>query len=94
MKNILFVCATGIATSTAVTERVLEYLEEQGVKVNYSQINVASVPGNCDNVDLIVSTTNIPYEIDVPVVNGLPIITGVREEKALAEIYRVITEGE
>ncbi len=69
-QTILFVCATGIATSTAVTEKVMEYCKEHGLNVNYSQTNVASLPGNTDGVALVVSTTKVPYELDVPVVNG------------------------
>lgn len=42
-QTILFVCATGIATSTAVTEKVMEYCKEHGLNVNYSQTNVASL---------------------------------------------------
>jgi len=49
-QTILFVCATGIATSTAVTEKVMEYCKEHGLNVNYSQTNVASLPGNTDGV--------------------------------------------
>ncbi|HDY0064464.1 PTS sugar transporter subunit IIB, partial [Escherichia coli] len=55
-QTILFVCATGIATSTAVTEKVMEYCKEHGLNVNYSQTNVASLPGNTDGVALVVST--------------------------------------
>lgn len=94
-KNLLFVCATGIATSTAVTEKVMEFLKEKGVyDVNYSQTNVASVQSNSDNADLIVSTTKIPYELDVPVINGLALITGVNEDKVLNSIYNKLIEGE
>ena len=32
-QTILFVCATGIATSTAVTEKVMEYCKEHGLNV-------------------------------------------------------------
>ena len=52
-QTILFVCATGIATSTAVTEKVMEYCKEHGLNVNYSQTNVASLPGNTDGVALL-----------------------------------------
>ncbi|CAD5630953.1 PTS system transporter subunit IIB [Escherichia coli] len=89
-QTILFVCATGIATSTAVTEKVMEYCKEHGLNVNYSQTNVASLPGNTDGVALVVSTTKVPYELDVPVVNGLPIITGIGEEKVLAQIVSIL----
>ncbi|BBM18838.1 MULTISPECIES: PTS sugar transporter subunit IIB [Enterococcus] len=87
-KNLLFVCATGIATSTAVTEKVLEFLKEKDMNdINYSQTNVASVQSNSDDADLIVSTTKIPYELNTPVINGLPLITGIGEEKVLNSIY-------
>ena len=89
-QTILFVCATGIATSTAGTEKVMEYCKEHGLNVNYSQTNVASLPGNTDGVALVVSTTKVPYELDVPVVNGLPIITGIGEEKVLAQIVSIL----
>ena len=52
--------------------------------------NVASLPGNTDGVALVVSTTKVPYELDVPVVNGLPIITGIGEEKVLAQIVSIL----
>lgn len=87
-KNLLFVCATGIATSTAVTEKVMEFLNEKGMTgVNYSQTNVASVQANSEDADLIVSTTKIPYELDTPVINGLALITGINEDKVLNSIY-------
>lgn len=87
-KNLLFVCATGIATSTAVTEKVMKFLKEKNMTgVNYSQTNVASVQQNSDDADLIVSTTKIPYELKTPVINGLPLITGINEEKVLNAIY-------
>lgn len=87
-KNLLFVCATGIATSTAVTEKVMEFLKEKGMNdVNYSQTNVASVQSNSEDADLIVSTTKIPYELETPVISGLALITGINEEKVLDSIY-------
>ncbi len=56
-KMILFVCATGVATSTAVAEKVMEYCKDNGLDVNYSQTNVASLPNNTDGAALVVSTT-------------------------------------
>lgn len=94
-KNLLFVCATGIATSTAVAEKVMGFLKERGLTdVNYSQTNVTSVQSNSDNADLIVSTLKIPYELDVPIINGLALITGINEDKVLNSIYSELTEGE
>ena len=94
-KNLLFVCATGIATSTAVAEKVMGFLKERGLTdVSYSQTNVASVQSKSEKADLIVSTLKIPYELDVPVINGLALITGINEDKVLNSIYSELTEGE
>ncbi|MDI8799885.1 PTS sugar transporter subunit IIB, partial [Salmonella enterica subsp. enterica serovar Montevideo] len=41
---------------------------------------------NTDGAALVVSTTKVPYELDIPVVSGLPIITGVGEDKVLEKI--------
>ncbi|MBP2169086.1 PTS system galactitol-specific IIB component [Erwinia toletana] len=89
-QTILFVCATGVATSTAVAEKVMEYCKEHGLNVNYSQTNVASLPGNTAGATLVVSTTKVPYELDIPVVNALPIITGVGEDKVLEKIVSIL----
>lgn len=88
-KNILFVCATGIATSTVATEKTLEYLKDKGVEVTYTQTNVASLPEVADpkNVDLIVATTQVPFDLDIPVVHALSLITGIGADKTLAKIY-------
>lgn len=55
-KKILFVCATGVATSTEVAERVTSFLKANGIDCDYEQTNVASVqddpwrrPGYCNN---------------------------------------------
>ena len=88
-KNILFVCATGIATSTVATEKTLEYLKDKGVEVTYTQTNVASLPEVADpkTVDLIVATTQVPFDLNIPVVHALSLITGIGADKTLAEIY-------
>ena len=85
-KRVLFVCATGIATSTVVEEKVIEYCKDQGIEFDYDQRNVASVPNIADDFDLIVATTNIPYKLDVPVMSGLPILTGWGWQEVLDQI--------
>ena len=43
-QTILFVCATGIATSTAVTEKVMEYCKEHGLNaVSYTHLTLPTI---------------------------------------------------
>ncbi|WP_196594216.1 PTS sugar transporter subunit IIB [Pectinatus sottacetonis] len=91
-KHVLFVCATGIATSTVVAEKVAQYCKEKGLDIEYHQSNVASVPKNCNGINLIISTTNIPYKLDIPVIRGLNLLTGIGEEDTLKKIYDILVE--
>lgn len=90
-KNILFVCATGIATSTVVAEKTMEFLHENGLDADYVQTNVASLPEYDKNdADLIVATTEVPYETGIPVIRALPLITGIGADKVLDDIKKEI----
>lgn len=89
-KKILFVCATGIATSTQVAERVMRYLKENGIECDYEQTNVSSVQSRAEGVDLVIATTKIPYELKVPTLRGLPLITGVGADALLSKIKEIM----
>lgn len=94
-KNILFCCATGIATSTVAEEKTLQYLKDQGMDdVTYTQTNVASLPSMADpnEVDCVVATTQVPYDLQVPVVHALSLITGIGEEDTLKKIYDILNK--
>ncbi|WP_028263861.1 PTS sugar transporter subunit IIB [Atopobium fossor] len=85
-KKVLFVCATGIATSTIAEEKVIEYCKEQGIDFDFDQRNVASVPQIAEDFDLIVATTNIPYDVQIPVVNAINLLTGFGMDETLKKI--------
>ncbi|WPC18287.1 PTS sugar transporter subunit IIB [Pediococcus inopinatus] len=88
-KNILFVCATGIATSTVVAEKTMGFLHDNNLDADYIQTNVASLPEyDSTDADFIVSTTQVPYKMDIPVINALPIITGIGADKVLEDIKK------
>ena len=94
-KNILFCCATGIATSTVAEEKTLQYLKDQGMdNVTYTQTNLASLPSMADpdEVDCVVATTQVPYDLKVPVVHALSLITGIGEEDTLKQVYDILNK--
>ncbi len=71
----------------------MDFLHQNGIEVNYTQTNVASLPEyNSNSADLIVATTNVPYDIDIPVIRALPIITGIGAEKVLEDIKNYIDD--
>src|SRR5665647_231505 len=93
VKKVFVVCATGIATSTMVRMRVEEYLNERGIKAEISQYRVGELSADRIDADVIVSTSGMPPEFAkvVPVVNGVPFLTGIGEEAALKEIEAALS---
>jgi len=86
MKTILFVCGTGVATSTAVNATVTEEMKKRGLSFNAQQAKVTEVASLVDNVDFIVATTPVSASVSKPMVKGLAFLTGIGKDQALDEI--------
>jgi PTS system galactitol-specific IIB component len=86
MKKLLVICGTGVATSTMVASSIRDHCTRQGIDVEVSQGKVMDLLQGDPDVDLIVATTAVPDSVSVPVVAGLPFLTGVGRDEALAEI--------
>lgn len=87
-KTVLVVCGTGVATSTVVVQRVSEACKKAGVSVRVLQGKAAEIPMFLgQGLDLIVSTTVLnKKDIPVPVIGGLPFLTGVGTEEVTRQI--------
>lgn len=90
-KRIVVACGTGIATSTVAADRISKECEKAGIDVDIIQCKVSEINSYLADADLIVSTTILPVKTDVPVVNGLPFITGIGIEKAVESIVKELT---
>ncbi|MFJ7512643.1 PTS sugar transporter subunit IIB [Peribacillus simplex] len=89
-KNIVFACSSGIATSTVVAEKVVEHCKDQGIDVVYQQAIIGELPSLDNSADLIVVTSQVETKLNTPLVNALPIITGVGEEELLDKIIKLL----
>lgn len=91
-KTILVACGTAIATSTVVAKAIEEALEEKDIYVNLRQCKASEVPSLVDNADLIVTTTPVSVDKDIPVIQTLAFLTGIGKEEVLKQIIDYITE--
>ncbi len=87
-KTVLVICGTGVATSTVVATKVRDHCQSQGIAVEVRQGKVMDLLSGTHGVDLVVATTQVPAGVTVPVVAGLPFLTGVGVDAALAEVVR------
>lgn len=88
--KIVVACGTAIATSTHVAIKLKELLEERGLKIHTIQCRVAEVPSLAPDADLVVATAQVPFDINVPVVDGIPFLTGIGEEEVIQKIEQLL----
>lgn len=89
-KRILVICATGVATSTVVVQKIKDFCRTNGYDVAISQGKVADILRGNVNADFIVATTQIPSSITIPVVRGLPFLTGIGLDATFQEITSLL----
>jgi PTS system galactitol-specific IIB component len=94
MKTVYLVCATGIATSSMLKVKVLDFLESKGIEVELFQYRVAEMFPDRIKADVIVSTTSMPPEVEeqFTVISGLPLLTGIGEEETLEAIAKALSD--
>jgi len=90
--KIVVACGTAIATSTHVAIKIKELLEERGLKAHTIQCRVTEVTSLAPDADLIVSTAQVPFDITVPIVDGIPFLTGIGVEEVIDKIVTILTE--
>lgn len=85
-KRILVACGTAIATSTVVAKGIEEALKERGIPVVTRQCKATEVRGLAPGYDLIVTTTPVPKDLGVPVIQTLAFLTGIGKEAVIEQI--------
>ncbi len=93
--KILLLCGTGIATSTAVKAKIEQALRTQNIPLNtidFRQGKVADLLHGGVDANLIVATAQVPGNVRVPVVNGVPLLTGIGAQPVLDQIVAAVRQ--
>ncbi|CAN5177318.1 PTS sugar transporter subunit IIB [soil metagenome] len=89
-KKILVSCGTAIATSTVVAKKIEEKLGERGIPVEVSQCKAAEAPKRADGFDAVVTTTQISYKGDTPVLKTTSFLSGRGIDEDVDKIVEMI----
>jgi len=89
-KRILVACGTAIATSTVVARGIEEALKERGIEVITRQCKAAEVRSLVSGADLVVTTTPVPSDLGVPVIQTFAFLTGIGKEEVIEQIINEI----
>ena len=85
-KTVLVSCGTAIATSTVVAKNIEDACKAAGIDVVTKQCKVTEIPLFLEGSDLIVTTSQLRSDPGIPVVQGLPFLTGIGKDAAIEEI--------
>ncbi len=88
--KIIVACGTAIATSTHVSIKVKELLEARGLQVHTIQCRAVEVPSLAPNADVVVSTAQVPFKIPIPIVDGIPFLTGIGVKEVVDKIESIL----
>lgn len=93
--NVIAVCGSGTVTSSMVANKTKDILEENG----FSAEAVETSPNGVENLlssgkdwDVIVHTSPLIDEYDLPTINAVPLLTGRGEDVFKEELINSVKE--
>lgn len=92
MKKIIVACGAGIATSTVAIQKLKDGLDKKNLlsEVSFTQCTVAEISSKSQGHDLIVTTAQFNQDVNIPIISGLPFITGIGVDKLIDEIVSLL----
>lgn len=88
-KKVIVACGGAVATSTVAANKIVELCRENNVDVDICQVRISEIESNLP-ADLIVTTSKVKREFGVPLITGMPFISGVGVEKTKKAILDVL----
>lgn len=97
MKKIIVACGAGVVTSTTAMNKLNEELSargfEEGKDYKLIQTSVQSVASMADEADMAITTTQYDNDdIKIPVLNGLPLLTGIGTDAVIDKVEELIKQ--
>lgn len=97
MKKIIVACGAGVVTSTTAMNKLNEELSargyEEGKDYKLIQTSVQSVASMADEADMAITTTQYDnHDIKIPVLNGLPLLTGIGTDAVIDKVEELIKQ--
>ena len=88
-KKVIVACGGAVATSTVAANAVVDLAKENGIDVEISQVSISEIASNLP-ADLIVTTSKVKRDFGVPLITGMPFISGIGVDKTKAKILEVL----
>ena len=87
--KVIVACGGAVATSTVAANKVVELCKKNNVDIEICQVRISEIESNLP-ADLIVTTSKVKRDFGVPLLTGMPFISGVGVEKTEANILKIL----
>jgi PTS system galactitol-specific IIB component len=92
-RKIIVACGGAVATSTLAAEEIKELCAEHNIELDLVQCRVTEIETYMDDADLICTTARVDRAFgDVPLVHGMPFVSGVGIDALKQKILTILTE--
>lgn len=95
-KKIIVACGTAIATATIVVEKLKAVLNKHRINAEILKCRVPEVQyytKMMGNIDLILTTSEVPGIKNIPVLNAVPFISGIKDKELEEQIVKILKSG-
>lgn len=89
-KKVIVACGGAVATSTVAANKILELGKKHGIEIEICQVRISEIESNLTDAKLIVTTSRVRRDYGVPLIIGMPFISGIGTEKTEQEILKVL----
>lgn len=86
-------CGTSIATATIVAGKIAELLQRHNIQANVIKCRFTEIDyyvKTLGKVDLIITTAGFLDRKDIPVLNGVPFLSGIGKEELEKKIIEIL----
>lgn len=94
MKRVIVACGGAIATSTIAGQKVKELAEKNNIPVEIVQCRISEIDAFLNNIDLIITTSKVKKEYDIPLLHGMPFVSGIGIEELEDKIIKILKKEE
>lgn len=89
-KKVIVACGGAVATSTIASNAVVDLAKENGIDVEICQCRISEIESNLEGAVLIVPTSKVKRDYGIPLITGMPFISGVGADKTKKAILDVL----
>jgi len=90
--RVLVVCATALATSTMAAMKLEEEFQKRGIPIKTDKGRIMDMVALIEMTkpDIVVATAVYNMDVGVPILNGVPLLSGLGLDELYQEIFKIV----